>query len=214
MNAAEEPLIPLEEPEPDITEEDAAEPADEPELEPDAEPEPHVESSQTTLAKRDKALTTETKRHETALRKAYGDDFETLAPCPLCLTDGWVIPAPPGAFPPEQWDAVKIAAGQDAGENFKLAYYAEPCPTCDGWGKVATGSHVTDLGTPICRDCNGQGWREKQAPLAPVASWQPPVAPPIVNRLPGEDTGEYDKWGRPAGHERFGIDIQYTQGTW
>src|SRR5258706_10745847 len=80
--------------EPEITEDDAAE---QPEGEPgEQEPEQRqrVPSSVTVIEKRDKALAAETKRHETALRKAYGDDFETMAPCPLCLTDGWVIAAP------------------------------------------------------------------------------------------------------------------------
>jgi hypothetical protein len=210
VTEAAEELIPLEEPEPEITELDAAET----EEEQGEELEEHVPSSQTVIIERNRKLEAETKRHENVLRKVYGDDFADLAVCPCCLSDGWIIPAPPGAFPPEQWEAVKMACGQEGDVQFKMADYAEPCPQCEGWGKVATGSHVPDLGTPLCRDCNGQGWREKQAPLTAVPQWTPTPPAPATETLALDWTRPRDAYGRPEGHPRFGIDPQYNGGVW
>lgn len=208
------PVDPGEEQDPPITEEDASETEEETGAEQEEHPAPSGPSSETILAKRNKALDAETKRHETALRKAYGDDFETLSPCPLCLTDGWVIPAPPGAFPPEQWEAVQLAAGMMEGNSYNQAPWTEICPTCDGEGDLLTGAKIERGRLTPCRDCNAMGWREKQVPLAPVATW--PITTTgsgdvVFTPIPGLAP---DDWKRPAGHPRFGQDPATNGGVW
>ncbi len=207
MNAQPEPEPGENEPEPEITEEDAAEPEDE--TAPGQEPAPRqtVVSTQTLLAERDKKLTQETKRHENALTKIYGDDWSDLAPCPLCLTDGYVIPAPPGAMPPEQWEAIEMAAGQESDTVFLPAEFSERCDKCDGRGEVLTGAQTEHGRLTACRKCNGSGWVDKVLPLAAVPQWtpqQPPMPPP--ENLSLDWTRPRDGFGRPEGHPRFGID--------
>ena len=201
---------PTPEPEPEPENPDA-EPEEEPlgepaEPEPEPEPEPHEPSSQTVLDQRARNLEGETRRHEKALRKIYGDDFETLAVCPLCLSDGYIIPAPPGAMPPEQWEAVQLAAGQLAEENYREADFAETCPTCDGWGKVLSGSKDPTHRTIPCRPCEGKGWKAKLGEPAPLPTFTLPAPPPPNGAASIDWTRPRDQWGRPEGHPHFGME--------
>src|SRR5437762_10533063 len=194
-----EPENPDAEPEP----EPVGEP---PEPEPEPEPEPHEPSSQTVLDQRARNLEAETRRHEKALRRAYGDDFETLAVCPLCLADGWIIPAPPGAMAPEQWEAVQLAAGQLADENYRAADFAETCTTCDGWGKVLSGSKDPTHRTIPCRPCEGKGWKAKLELAQPAPTFVLPAPPTAASSLTLNWQGAKDNWGRPEGHPHFGME--------
>lgn len=207
-----EPQEPVSELEPENPDAEPDDEPDEPDESPEEPAEPSVPSSQTVLAARDKALEAETRRHENALRKAYGDDFDTLAPCPLCLTDGWVIPAPPGAMPAEQWEAIQQAAGQLSEENFKQAEYAETCDTCDGYGQVLSGSKTEAGRLIVCRTCEGKGWKAKleAAPSLPTFTLPPPntTASPTTYNV----NGTPDQWGRPAGHPHYGIEPAYVAG--
>lgn len=183
---------------------DQAEEPDEDEAAEDEEPEARVPSSQTILADRDRKLSSETRRHENALRKIYGPDFEELAVCPLCLSDGWIIPAPPGAFPDEQWEAVKMAAGQETDAKYEAAHHAERCTYCDGWGEVLSGSQNPTHRLVACPDCTGTGWRAKIDAPPPAPTFQ--IAPPPPNGAATIDwTRPRDQWDRPEGHPHFGM---------
>lgn len=191
--------------EPENPDAEPEEPLAEPEEPEEEEPEAHVPASLTVLAERDRKLESETRRHENALRKLYGDDFETLAPCPLCLADGWVAPTPPGVMDPEQWLAIQAASGQLTDAEYRDAPYAVRCETCDGWGEVASGSRTEAGRLIVCRDCSGNGWREQVAQTAGV----PMVSAmhPVLSNGSAEDPASVlrDQWNRPAGHRHFGI---------
>lgn len=203
-----------EEREREITEEDAAETEEESGEEQEEQPAQRVQSSETILAARNRALTSETKRHENALRKAYGDDFDTLAVCPLCLSDGWIIPAPPGAMPDEQWQAIEMAAGKGSDARYVQDPDAKLCPKCQGYGKLDTGAHTGELAIRVCGICNGQGWVDASysAPQ-PISYLPPPPAIPAEN-LSLDWTRPRDGFGRPEGHPRYGIDPAVNGGVW
>ena len=197
---------PVTEPKPENPDAEPDEDEDE-ELEPEPEPsEPSEPSSETVLAERHKALASETRRHETRLRTIYGNDFESLAVCPLCLADGWIVPAPPGAMPPEQWEAVQLAAGQAPDANYREADYAETCPTCDGWGQVLSGSKTDTQRLIPCRPCEGKGWKAKLGEQQPAPTFALPVPPPPNGAVSIDWTRPKDNWGRPEGHPHFGME--------
>ena len=192
----------------------AIEPDDE---DPEDEPAPAATAEPSSLAvvgELNKKYAAETKRHENALAKLHPDDWDQFAMCPLCIGDGFLTPIPEGTIVPELWEAIKALAGKLEDGKFPLASYTEPCQTCDGWGMVRTGAKNDNQRALPCKACNGMGWRDK------------PGEPPALSVVPtgGTAPGGYtppapvspvhDAWGRPAGHERFGIDIQFTGGTW
>lgn len=65
--------------------------------------------------------------------------------CPLCIGAGGVVEEPP--FDP----------------------HTHRCTTCDGRGKVRTGSLVSSQAERDCVDCNGNGWLSNDPNAAPAA---------------------------------------------
>jgi hypothetical protein len=87
-----------------------------------------------------KAFKAEYRRHENALRKIMGEDFEVLEQCNACAGMGY---APP----------VEIQAHH--------AYRA--CDTCNGFGVVRTGARNPEHEVTSCPRCGGLGFLTKQA---------------------------------------------------
>lgn len=185
----------------------------EPETEPDAAdtgesaPEP---SSATVTSDLDKRLTAESKRHTTALEKAYGQLWPDRFPCPLCETEGFLTPWPEGSMPDDQAEAVAALAGTLTGPELKADPRSIRCEACDGWGDVSTGARREVNATAPCPACSGKGYQnEADRVSATFANGQPPtlayVPPPAF-----PVTGELDQWNRPAGHPHFGIDPVYV----
>jgi len=197
---------PVTEPKPENPDAEPDEDEDE-ELEPEPEPsEPSEPSSETVLAERHKALASETRRHETRLRTIYGNDFESLAVCPLCLADGWIVPAPPGAMPPEQWEAVQLASGQVAERVLLKAKHTIRCEDCDGWGMVDTDARNEHTNEIQCPACEGKGWKAKLGEQHPPPTFALPVPPPPNGAVSIDWTRPKDNWGRPEGHPHFGME--------
>jgi hypothetical protein len=201
----------------------------EPTPEPAPEPETPVEPEPVDLEKREKALSSEATRHENALKKAYGDDFEHRAFCPCCLGEGFLEPWAPGAMPDEVWEAVTALSGKmDTGELLTPDYIVR-CENCGGYGEVATGAKGGAVRKVPCKRCDSRGWFDTEdpvhrgklglappqapAPLVTYPTFHAPEAPAAVeapltapsgwneNGRPGADS-----WGRWPGHPRHGID--------
>jgi hypothetical protein len=99
-----------------------------------------------------KAFEKENVRHETALKKLMGDDFEAFEPCPACATVG---------FRP----TVEIQYDPDL----------EQCSFCKGHGILLTHAVREDRLVRECNDCQGNGYRTRTTPPPqPQAVYTPP----------------------------------------
>jgi Zn ribbon nucleic-acid-binding protein len=195
-------------PEPDEELAEAEEHEAEPEPEPDPEPEPP--SSVTTDSDLDKRLTSEASRHEKALAKAYGDQWDARIMCPLCEAEGFLLPWQENTMPPEQYEAVKILAGDTGTPDYvpNPNWYA--CPTCNGYGDILTGSKRQGAELDQCPDCGGKGYRRKDFDAAqPQWAGPPPPVVPISPQV-ATQSGAPDTWGRDPGHPHYGIDPRYA----
>lgn len=213
------------EPEPDDDE-----PDDEPD-EPEQEP-----SDVAALEALNKKLQAEAKRHENALAKLRVDDWEQHVLCPLCIGEGFLLPIPPGQQPDEIWEAIRALSGRMDTGGLKLSRYAVLCEDCDGLGMVATGARTEQGASIVCELCKAKGWYDpsdpqtfyrRMTPTQPAVAGlsvvpQQPMNQPIDGVqyqppggwVPGNGVGGNDDFGRWAGHPRYGIDPQFTGGTW
>ncbi len=193
--------------------EDEETPDDEtPETEPTPEPEPEPIDS----VKLTKALDREADRHEKAVQKIMGEDFDQLARCALCAMSpaGYVFPFE--ALPPEAQDAIREGVNQYVSgggidlERFQFAADMRECEVCQGEGLVRSGSkHEAHL-LEVCNPCTGNGWKRVEAVLAPVATLPPaPVAPAAPNDAPYRDAQGQPCWVQPDTAGRLYGDPNY-----
>lgn len=165
----------------------------EPEPEPESEPEPEalaVGAFDPELAEKELA------KWYKAIEKILGDGTAHLEPCPGCSS--WpFVGFKPFEAPPELRDLNDT----------------EVCATCNGYGITLTKSLIPEQRTKLCTSCNASGYRTVAMPEPAVPTYQPlaPVAPvepwpeysmPFVP-LQG---GSPDRWNRPAGHPRWGLE--------
>ena len=167
--------------------------------EPEPEPEPEQAVSQEemerTLKKVDQAATTYRNRVSTLL----GEQANDLMPCPLC-SDGimghlypveWITPS--SELQARLIDVLKTPNEPD----YMGAPNARKCGTCDGWGKVKSGSRVAGKTLVQCPTCGGNGYQGQGAPVtngAPTGD--------VIELHPPEDeaplvSGDADIWGSP-----------------
>jgi len=101
--------------------------------EPEASHEPQrVKSSETQMLEREKKLKSEDTRHENALKKIYGDDFERQAYCPLCIGQGFLEPIPAGEQPDEIWAAITALSGRTPASEYRHPDELVACERCNG----------------------------------------------------------------------------------
>lgn len=225
---------------------EAVEPEPEPSSEPDGEEtepetEPEVEaripSSETVMLERDKKLNSEATRHENALKKVYGDDFEHRAFCPLCIGEGFLEPIPPGGQPDEIWEAVKALSGRMEGGEYEHPEELMMCARCNGWGNVSTSAKNEHTAVIPCSACESRGYFDTNNPAhrAKLGIAPEPIAPPVnlfpvyhdsvtttaveAPLLPPSGWVESgspgaDGYGRWPGHPRYGINPASTGGAW
>ena len=194
------------------------EPEDEPEEEEEEtsdvlEPEPEP-ATDMALAELTKGLDRESRRHEKALEKLHGADWDAYGLCPLCIGDGFLLPHPAGSLPAEQWEAIRALAGQLIPPDYQTAKDVDVCQDCQGWGRVITGSKAEGHETKLCSTCSGNGYTPKGTQYAPVSIPSAPSFPGMTAPLNGNENLPKDEWGRPAGHPRFGISPEHTGGVW
>jgi hypothetical protein len=179
------------------------EPADEPQPEPEPQPAPMGEKELAALGKK---IDAENERHEKRLRELYGEQFEEMRDCPLCLTEGFMFPLPLEARDPAQVEAVHAALGELDAPELQEADWLELCPKCDGWGYVKTPAKNAENAKVPCRECASRGYREKVP--EPIPFTPPPPPPPVYGNGYGSPPvfGEVDAWNRPSTHPHFGRD--------
>jgi hypothetical protein len=178
--------------EPDADEDDPSE-DDEPD-EAEQEPEPEQDDALDTEAQAaeiGKKLDGLGKHVAKRMGDILGDDAALYAPCPACTpwqTPGWVPPVDP---PPDVQAALLHYMGQNAPSDYQADTHSTVCPSCNGFGEVATGSKVFGQQNLTCVECAGNGWQptdEKRAPKFGAASNGPaPTYPPpsaVASALP------------------------------
>lgn len=173
--------------EPAITEEDAAEreegsPDFEPiegedgdentEPQPDAKPgdgeiEPGVAEaallSERELEKRFGKLDSENTRHRKRLGEILEEDALHIVPCPVCMEQfhGWIFD--PAHIPLEEGQRERTMQLLNLAdfEDIPQASWAQKCGTCNGHGRVKTGSRAEGREVTTCLDCEGAGWHNR-----------------------------------------------------
>lgn len=123
----------------------------------------------------------------------------TLFECPLCPDQhkGFVDMRQAGRIPQEIQDAVRGYFGIAREQNYAHTSLYHTCETCEGKGKVATGSTVPEHQTVICPACGGRGYESLERQGVPVASvlTGPTVYTPEAPATQAYD--EVDEWDEP-----------------
>ncbi len=189
--------------EPDEEEAEAEEPEPEPEAEEPEEPEePEALAAigEEEIRKAEKAREAQRKRLAVILGEGY-----VAHECIFCSGLGFTPEPPPVGT------TLTVVEGEDG-----LAFEAQPpapvvpllsapdkemCPECDGYGEVLSGSKAPHAAITGCSKCSGAGWV-----IVPRAE---PVgvhmSPPITSVPPPSLEGVPDAWGRPFGHQHWGV---------
>lgn len=210
-----EPVEPAEEPDEDAEgdeQPDGDEPTEEP-SEPTEEPSEPVEPEQkgprppqteAEMEARVSSWERERERHMKELRKRDEYRYENSSVCPICQGHGLMDTPQTEADAALMRQSILALVGGTTAEELKPHPTFHRCETCDGWGKVYTGSRVGDQEALNCPDCNGQGHSGGKGnvtafPLPAAAPAEAPVVPPEEQVRIGNDA-----WGRPPGHPHYG----------
>lgn len=203
-------IEPVEPAEPDESSPDDDEEAAEGELEPEPEPEdavPHKGplTPEESAAVFDKAIK-RAKVYMKAVPDILGDSAADLELCPRCtdLIPGWILPTRIKPITDEQKVAVKLSIGELAAPSYLADTMAERCQSCDGFGKVSTGSQVPQEAVLRCQRCKGRGWVGARADAAPTSAQT--VAPDNGHVEPDEYQAKpaVDPWGRTIDDPLYG----------
>lgn len=153
-----------------------------------------------------KLIDKEGDRHQAAVAKILGEQMATMAPCPLCVVDGFVFSEAPPDFDPERRMAVMVAMGEPGRPSLKQHPNLYTCPLCEGQGDLLTGSAKETTRIEGCPDCGGRGYRDKAQDEATnlTAQIMPQTGTGTVQV--DQTGGQPDPWLRPAGHPKWGQD--------
>ena len=136
--------------------------------------------------------------------------------CIFCSALGFVPDVfPPGTLvqvgPTENGEPYLVQAPAEL-PPLQTAPDKERCPECDGEGEVLTGSKTANGAVWQCAKCQGNGWIQRardadNALAAPGAPGVPVAAAPVP-----VDASMVDAWGRPGGHQHWGVPPAMIQG--
>jgi hypothetical protein len=141
-------------------------PDEHPETEPSTADQPPEQPDQDVqMLETMKRLDGEDRRHAKRVKELLGPAFEAYAPCFICEGSGFL--------PKEAVE--KMRGSTDQPELVQSEVYVR-CPTCDGWGRVLTGSRAHGMEAAACTQCAGNGYVTSE----PV----PTAAPPPVTTAP------------------------------
>lgn len=186
----------------------------EPEPEPDPEPAPDEPESHEpeALAAIGPDEIAKAERARSAYRKKIGDILGAESvehECLLCAGLGYLPALPPPGVTftiVETEEGPALLADEPRTEPpYRTSEVTETCVACDGYGLVLTGSKTEGGRLWQCSVCNGSG----HTPVAGAASVPSPVAmataPPPIASVPPMPDGVPDAWGRPSGHQHWGV---------
>lgn len=208
--------------------EPAQEPVEAPETPPEPEPEPGPEQEEPETPEHpdetamfnekeaekgrrriDRAVTSLVK----TLQEVLADEAQYLQPCPRCANDfpGLVWDPTVKQVLPETRAAVMISMGENPDPQYLPDPRANKCPTCDGWGRVSTGSKVNRQDTLDCTECQGRGWIGPRAATIGTVTTPVPVPAAGTNGDTSQPTPDTDPWGRVRGEKLFGVMPGFEQ---
>jgi hypothetical protein len=146
-----------------------------------------------------------------SVSEVLGEIAQDLTPCPRCLpfAPGFIFPFEVAPPPEDVVAAVRASLGEKSVPEYLMRPEARECPGCAGWGSQRTGSKVGTEATIKCQTCGGRGW------VGPGSN-QPSHDAAAVAASGGEGYAEAsepaptrDPWGRPVGHDKFGVMPSY-----
>jgi hypothetical protein len=177
---------------------------------PDAEPELRAIGPQE-IQKAERAIATQRKK----LAGILGDEY-VAHDCLLCGALGFVpeLPPPGTTFTTVQDEAgiALVAAPPEPERQLVRAKDKAPCDWCDAEGFVDTGSKNPNTKFMPCTKCAGNGWVivAVDEPVTPAFGAVPTVQMPDAQA--GTENVGADAWGRPAGHQHWGVPPAMIQG--
>lgn len=141
---------------------------------------------------------------------------QPIVRCPVCIpfVPGFVFD--PGVVPLSevQEQGARLLLGQGIGPDYRQAPNSETCPTCNGWGKVKTGSRVDGKGLIVCAECAGRGFIGEAANVTPAQAAGAEEIPYALAPDPEAFTPDEDNWHTPRSHPDFGKLPQYRDPGW
>lgn len=111
--------------------------------------------------KRDDKIDRERERHKNRIEEILEDEAQYVIPCPVCLEgfDGWLFDPAHRPLDENMRNRMLQLLGLDSYEDMPEASWAQTCESCNGHGRVKTGSKVEGREVTQCMDCAGAGWR-------------------------------------------------------
>lgn len=105
-------------------------------------------------------LDNEDQRHRDRISAIMGDDATSLIMCPMCqhVTHGFLFPPNLMPLPHENVALIRGLLGMPDLTTYKDAQTTAACPSCDGLGRILSGSKVPGFEVIDCGKCAGKGW--------------------------------------------------------
>lgn len=166
---------------------------------------PQPPQTEAEMERRAKAWDRARDRHMTAAQTADEYRYSISAVCPLCDGHGLMYTPQTPEEAAQMRGFILGLVGEATPEEFHDHPKYHRCDTCDGYGKVRTGSRVAGQEALNCPDCNGQGHTggALQGSVVPM----PTPTVPATATVPADEQARIgnDAWGREPGHPHYGL---------
>lgn len=164
---------------------------------------PPAEETEKTMRDLGTRLDNENERHWKRINEIMGADAQQLVPCELCFikTPGYRWDAAPNA---ETTARVRVVIGMPDLSNYRPSSTETVCDTCNGLGKVRTGSAVAQFETANCDPCQGKGFVATRERTQTVALDAPAEADKNGQGHWHDDGTERDMFGTPITDPDYG----------
>lgn len=139
------------------------------------------------------------KTYAASVERNHPSFAEDLIPCLLCppLHPGFLSRHDMGRVPKEVSDAVQMFLGFAREMDYRPAPDTRTCGTCDGEGKVASGSHVPEHRTRVCPTCLGFGYEPPPGYTQNGAASPAGASADAAVAAPSAPPADVDEWGEP-----------------
>lgn len=204
------------EPTPPLDEPDAEELDDDEERQTEQTPPPDAPAADATteadMEKAFKSLEAEATRHANRVSQIMGEQAQVLEPCPRCIPaiPGFIYPPDVAPVSPDIVAAVKLSMGEGGKPDYAKAPHARACDTCNGHGRVLSGSVANGQELILCPTCdNGRGWIQvgDDIPARSLSDGAPPTSAAVAAP---EALPDVDPWGRAPTDPNYGRLPQFV----